>query len=282
MASKRKHTQSVMTSGQNNRDAHMDEAFFTAEKTVPLVQGFLTLFCTVLNITIDEYQVICPCAGTGRLTKGFIDARLFDRNEAPGITVREYMDLTVKDIGDQKALVFENPPFGQHNAVPFFNKMASFPQVEYMALIFPDKYRNHHEHPHDHRVVMNEYFHCVEYRHLPKGSFDDASGKTVVINTSFQLWKRKIIKREQLLWNGPVFWVETGLDPNKKRSKKNRRRGIVTISKTKHTSFRIQIPTGHTKTDLMMCLKKCRQEYPHYTGLTFHVGNLKNTIVNSL
>ena len=120
-----------------------DEAFYTKPSAVSIVRAYFTKWMADKGLCRDRWTFVGPTAGDGALTRGFIDdALLFDRVPRPKFNVRkcEYDQLDIGSLGDN-VIILENPPFGQHNAVKFFNYMTGFSQVKYMAKIFPDRYR---------------------------------------------------------------------------------------------------------------------------------------------
>ncbi|MEL0212207.1 MAG: hypothetical protein VW891_16780, partial [Novosphingobium sp.] len=92
---------------------------------------------------MNDYTLVCPCAGQGVLSRGFAPkALLFDKHPKPeyGVKQSDYMNLNVGALGD-KIMILENPPFDKDHAVKFFNRMASFRQVGYIFVICPDRFR---------------------------------------------------------------------------------------------------------------------------------------------
>lgn len=271
------------------RDPHKDEAFHTSSNTVQFVRSFLLTWMGDRKIRKDDWTFVSPTAGKGALTRGFLDkALLFDRHPCAemGIEQKEYEELKVGELGDN-IIVFENPPFGQHNAVKFFNCMANYQQVKYMTLIFPDRYRGDQTSANG-KSVLNEYFHCTSYLPLPFGSFDDASGSSVQIQCSFQIWERKEYKRIHIetgfkvgkyhVTTGNIFWVKR-FNPNTYTKK----RKCVTPSKPTGI-FKNAIPvqvcriTRSSEKKILEVVKKTWEEYPDHSVLSFHAGNIKNII----
>lgn len=271
-----------------NTRSRKDDAFYTSQKAVSSIRGFLSK-----SVRIKDFQVVCPTAGTGRLTKGFIkNALMYDRHPAPGVIQMEYQNLDVGSLGS-RVLIFENPPFSQHDAVTFFNTMAAWDNVKYIAIVFPDRFRSDQISSNG-KEVMHENFHCISHMPIPYGSFDDAGSSKVYIQSSFQIWKRMSKKRTKLDIGvdvgkfhispniGTKFWVKIGLDPNVKRSKKTRHRRIVTRTKPdKKYGKSIPICSRRGNIDenfLKEVLRHCYTSYKHHTPNTFHAGNFANAL----
>ena len=269
------------------RDPHTDEAYYTKSSTVSLVQNCLNQWMQDNDILRDSWIFVGPTAGEGVLTRGFIeDALLFDRNPCPqfGVKKSEYDQLDVGSLGEN-IIILENPPFGQHHAVKFFNYMTGFSQVKYMALIFPDRYRGDQTSANG-MSVLNEYFHCVAYTPIPFGSFEEAGGSKVQIQCSFQIWKRMSTKRMkhdvgvdvgQYQVNGEnIYWVKR-FNPNKYHGKCK----CVTRSKPRGR-FKNSIPVRirkrvYSPEDLILdVVKKIWDEYPQHSRQSLHAGNIKN------
>ena len=109
------------------RDPHKDEAFYTKPSTVSIVQAYFDNWMTDKGLCRDRWAFVGPTAGDGALTRGFIDdALLFDRVPNSKFNVRkcEYDQLDIGSLGDN-VIILENPPFGQHHAVKFFNYISS-------------------------------------------------------------------------------------------------------------------------------------------------------------
>ena len=264
----------------------MDEAFHTSAQVVPTIRSFLTRWMRRAKIRQNDWTFVGPTAGRGVLTRCYLDgALLFDRHACVqcGVRQSEYEELDVGSLGDN-IIVFENPPFGQHSAVKFFNCMARFPQVKYMALVFPDRFRGDQTSANG-KSALDEYFHCTSHLPLPFGSFEDAGGVTVQIQCSFQIWERSDKKRfhpdvgfdvgGRDCTGNNVYWVKR-FNPNKYKGRAH----CVTTSKphARHLPIPIRVRrrVRHPKDVILRVLQNIWKDYPHHSRLSFHAGNLQN------
>jgi hypothetical protein len=278
-----------------DRDSRTRDAFYIKQDVAMMqIQPQMAQWMTDKKISRDVYTFIGPAAGVGALTRGFKNANvlLFDlvASHKHGVKYANYKQLDVGVYGDD-VCIFENPPFGQHHAVKFFNTFAKQPQVKYMALVFPDRY------PYDQRearpggVVLNENFHCVGTKLLAFGSFEKAGGSSAQIQCSFQLWERRASKRgpsehtrnfdvgpHVLSENrGNLFYLK-GFDPNRYTKGEH----LVTTCKAKsaYRQFPIRLYTPDSvsmtnqKRFITRAIKTMWRDYPHHARPSLHSGNI--------
>lgn len=185
------------TPGSNpDRDSKKD-AYYTSPQLVKMVQEFFKDFLFAQGV---KYTIVCPTAGDGRLTleNEFLpEAHLSDLDpKHPSIKQQDFNSLDVNALG-HNIIVFENPPFSQHYAVKFFNAMAHYSNVKYIAIIFPDRFRGDQTSS-DGKSILDRHFHLVDHMPIKEGLFEEAGGRGVQIPASFQIWKRRETPRKDL------------------------------------------------------------------------------------
>jgi hypothetical protein len=242
-----------------------------------------------IGLKIGDHKVVCPCAGEGVLTRGFIpNALLFDKHPKPELGVKQscYLRLDLGALGDP-ILIIENPPFGRQHVVRFFNRMASFRQVKIMAIIMPDRFRA------DQldwlgRDELDPRFHCIDHLPLPYGSFEDAGGSIAQIQTSFQIWVRKAAPRaayegvrvgeHNIPPAGGVDWWVKKFNPRTYTKSSD----VITKNRPKpdkYNAMPVQFPPGIAGAEgeqiLRAAIDKMWAEYPEHPKPSLHPGNLK-------
>lgn len=271
----------------NERDPK-DDAFYTTSAACATFQAFVAAsryFCSSL-VADGTHTVVCPTAGFGALTRGFVDnALLFDMHPQPkcGVAGCKYMELDIEAYG-KFVIIMENPPFSQYDAVPFFIRMAIFAATRVMFLIFPDRFRGD---PLNSKGTqeLDENFHCVDHKLLPYNSFEKASGSAARILTSIQVWVRKPYKRaayagipvgnHRVAGADATHWV-------KRRNPLLTKLEVVTATKPypdTYKSFPVKFPDSVSYEDgkaiLAEAVKSMWEEYPHHSMISLHAGNLK-------
>jgi hypothetical protein len=263
-----------------------DCAWYTSDIGVNVARDFFSKHFRIVNKHVVGFKVVCPAAGTGRLTRGFIQAALFDCKPSPrhGVAKADYTSLDLSGLGN--TIVFENPPFGQHHAVRVFNCMAQYDNVKHIVFLFPDRFRAD-QLSSDGRTHLHPQFECVDYAPLPVGSFESCDGINPFIKCSVQLWSRQTkVRGHSLVRCGSLhvlrtdrpLWVSTNLDPNIQRNKSTRRRCCITSTK-RPKSFPVAFQ-GMNKDLLLRALIHCRSEYD-YSKTRLHPGNLAATFLDN-
>ena len=147
------------------------------------------------GISFDDYDIVLePSAGSG----SFLN--LLPKDKRQGLDLEPAHDEVIKqDFFDfvpdssKKYYVVGNPPFGKNSslAVKFFNKSAIF--ADKIAFIIPRTFRKP-------SLInrLDENFHLIRQEILPLNSFHTPSGVEYGVPTVFQVWSRKLFKREKL------------------------------------------------------------------------------------
>lgn len=235
----------------------------------------------------DRFAVVCPTAGDNRLAEHLINVHAYDINpKHPSVVQRNYEDLDLYKIA-MEVIVFENPPFSSRNAVRFFNRMASFSNVNVIAVQFPTKYLGY---PYDVHTgkVMNRYFHCVYSTRMPSEQYEKHKGKGVAMECSFQIWVRRDTVRDDSCGRFVAvkndkhadYWVEVR-NPLSVRNKKTQTRKFIAIKKpAKGKYFPIKV-VGSKKVDDVSIIKEAvtmmYNEHSH-TEQGANIGNLINAL----
>jgi hypothetical protein len=251
---------------------------------------------SIVGFRMEKHAFVCPTAGDGALSRGFLDqALLFDKNPVPnaGVMKSDYRTLDVASLGE-RVVVFENPPFDQHNAVLFFNTMVAFENVEILAIVFPDRFRSDQV-SWNGKSILNPFFHCVDHMPLPFGSFEIAGSFSAKIQCSFQIWERRASRREPVdigidvgkfhnfaCNGGDVFWVKrlnplthTGSCPMVTKAKPRSNNLLHRTAIPVRIRRFVPSPLEFVEDAYNMMW----QEYPHHSLLSLHPGNLRNIFI---
>lgn len=279
----------MAASRHDTRNARLDNAFYTSLPVVEAIHKFLYKWMeNTPTFVRSDWTFVCPTAGDGRLAKGFTKAHMFDIHPDAKKKVKEcsYETLDIAAIA-RKVVILENPPFSQGHVVKFFNTMAAWPQVGYMALVLPDRFRFDQL---DSRGVTfaNSFFHCVAHMPLDYGSFERASGVVAQIQCSFQIWERRPSERVAVdigvdvgrayiedLCGDNVYWV-------KRRNPATTRGRTRVVTRTR--------PAPSALRPIPVCIRRYHHDplgwltevvtavwakYPYHAEPSFHAGCIK-------
>lgn len=166
-----------------------EEAFFThpeyASKCLELLRK---------HVNINEFDaVVEPSAGTGVFVELIEHDSIHAIDTMPRSPRVERADFFAWNPPDAKRiLTIGNPPFGQRAAlaIRFLNRSAEFSEV--VAFILP---RSFNKYTFQMRVHPN--FHLLDS--LEGDSFIGVDGEDLKVKTVFQIWERRVEKREDLL-----------------------------------------------------------------------------------
>ena len=154
------------------------------------------------NIDQDKYEkIIEPSVGDGSFYN------LLDKDKALGIDIEpcnvslenkniqkaDYLTYDIESYKTRRTLVIGNPPFGKSSslAVKFFNKSSEF--ADTIAFIVPRTFRKR-------SIInrLNEHYHLRSETILPPNSFHFPDGTIKNVNTVWQIWDKKRIKRKKI------------------------------------------------------------------------------------
>ncbi len=153
------------------------------------------------KVNLSNYTFIEPSAGLGAFYN------LLPKNRRIGIDVvkenseyiqHDFLSWTPKD-KDKKYITVGNPPFGYRGwlALAFLNHAGLF--SDYIAFIVPMAFQSNGKSNVKDRV---KNFHLVHQSNLPADIFVDVEGRTVKVNSLFQIWKKgKVSKKKEKTCN---------------------------------------------------------------------------------
>ena len=266
------------------------DAYYTREKTAKASQICLMQY---FGNRLKDFTIVGPTAGKGAMTNGMdrnvFDIHLFDLHPHEYVKQCSYLDLEVNALGE-RIIIFENPPFGQFHAVRFFNTMAEFAHVEYIAIVFPYRFVGDQKSS-DGKMCLDENFHLVSNVLLARDSFKSELtwGSQATIQCSFQIWKRMSTKRilpqvivrvgkHNIRRNHRMWYLKYTLNPHRRRTKKNRRKNILTRSRP-NSGARMPIgidPSKDTPAIRAVILAAFSNSYLYsHTTYNYHPGILQ-------
>ena len=113
-----------------------------------------------------------------------------------GMTQADFLKTDITDAlaGYKNVVCIGNPPFGRQAslAVKFFNKCASYPQIQSICMIFPKSFKKVSV-----QNRLNLSFHLVSQQGMGDTAFL-YEGKPYDVPTVFQVWERRSKKREKI------------------------------------------------------------------------------------
>lgn len=154
--------------------------------------------------------VLEPSAGSGNFSKQIsnylmlADMRVLAYDIEPGddcITKLDFLETDISADINASTIVIGNPPFGKQcsGAINFFNKCASYPNVQYIAFILPPTFRKSSIQD---RLDLD--FSLQQDITLNKDAFMLVEGtkiKDYDVPSIFQVWKRERTKRSKSIKN---------------------------------------------------------------------------------
>jgi len=172
------------------------EQYYTSPKAVELC-----LQEVQKHIDLTDRFILEPAGGTGEFIKGFQKIGISDEKiisydiEPKHDLVKEQDFLKVNDFPSDKMVSITNPPFGRMStlAVEFFNHSAK--NCEYLCYLIPKSWRKW--------TTINRLdnnFHLLADIEMPQDCFylDGGESKKGVLNTVFQIWKKKDFPRPKI------------------------------------------------------------------------------------
>ncbi len=153
------------------------------------------------HINLKDRIILEPCGGTGEFIEGFRrigikDDRIVSYDiepKHPKIIEGDYLDTK---IGFEKCVSISNPPFGRMStlAKKFFNHAAN--HSDYICYLIPKSWRKWTM-----QNSLDDRFHLIADIEMPKNCFYLPDGETTkkdVLNTVFQIWEKRDVKREKI------------------------------------------------------------------------------------
>ena len=174
----------------NPENVGLDQ-FFTCPETAKKCYASLCHWMKQDGACVENYKFIEPSAGTG----AFYDLLPYDRRAGLDIAPfraeyiqADFLSWTPPKNGRRIAIV-GNPPFGYRAwlALAFINHAATF--ADYVGMILPMAFQSDGKGSPKFRV---EGLRLVHSTHLPNDVFVDAGGRSVKINSLWQVWQRGV------------------------------------------------------------------------------------------
>ncbi|WP_312228980.1 hypothetical protein [Pseudescherichia sp.] len=148
------------------------------------------------KIDTNNLHYFEPCVGTGAFYNLMPEERRsgYDIHpRVPGVLARNFLIQRTLNNDGLSVVVVSNPPFGRLSsmAVRFFNKCASFSDVQYICFIVPLTFRKAAT-----QNKLNEYFHLIHDEDAPHKCFI-LDGNEHHVPCCFQIWEYRDDEREQ-------------------------------------------------------------------------------------
>jgi hypothetical protein len=172
------------------------EQYYTNSNVVDLCMEEVTR-----HIDLSDRFILEPCGGTGEFIDGFRrigirDDRIISYDiepKHPKVILGDYLKT---EIGYKKYISITNPPFGRMStlAKQFFNHAAN--HSDYICYLIPKSWRKWST-----QNSLDKRFHLISDTELPKNCFylpDGEETKKDVLNTVFQIWEKRHLKREKI------------------------------------------------------------------------------------
>jgi len=153
------------------------------------------------HVDLSDKTLIEPAGGTGEFIEGFMRSgiaadRIISYDIEPKhsmVTLGNFLEINIEDTG---LVCITNPPFGRCNSLSkkFFKKATE--SCDYICFLVPKSWEKW--------TVINsldDNYHLLESVDLPRDCFYLPEGKKTkkgVLNTVFQVWERRIEKREKI------------------------------------------------------------------------------------
>jgi predicted RNA methylase len=154
------------------------------------------------HIDLTDRFILEPCGGTGEFIEGLQRAGITNDRivsydiepRHPKVIQGDYLNTK---IGYKKYISITNPPFGRMStlAKKFFNHAAD--HSDYICYLIPKSWRKWST-----QNSLDKRFHLISDTELPKNCFylpDGEETKKDVLNTVFQIWEKRHLKREKIV-----------------------------------------------------------------------------------
>jgi predicted RNA methylase len=155
------------------------------------------------HIDLEDKFILEPCGGTGEFIEGFrrigiTDDRIISYDiepKHPKVILGNYLET---EFGHKKYVSITNPPFGRMStlAKKFFNHAAN--HSDYICYLIPKSWRKWSS-----QNSLDKRFHLIADIEMPMNCFYLSEGeeekKKNVLNTIFQIWEKRHLKREKIV-----------------------------------------------------------------------------------
>ena len=221
------------------------DQFYTKPK---IARYCLASFITILknkNVKLDEYTFIEPSAGNGSFFKILPKKKIgLDIDpKAKGIIKQDFLSWQPQG---EKYICIGNPPFGYRAwlAIKFLNHCAIF--SDYVGFILPMSFQSEVRGSPKLRIKEMQLIHSEK---LPMGSFANAQGQTMKMNTLWQIWKKgenQKVKLKDLSTFVDIFTVD------------NRKERLCGQTKMKKADFFLQRTFYDVPPSIVHCFSKVK------------------------
>jgi hypothetical protein len=199
------------------------DQFYTPIETASHCFEIFKQTIDALGESVDDYHFIEPSAGDG----SFLNVLPVDKTTAMDVepkndTIMRHNYLTWKPEtnGNQKFVVFGNPPFGLrgHLALKFINHSYEF--ADYVCFILPQLFES------DGKGVPRKRVkgYNLIYSEKIDSAFYEPDNKIVNVNTIFQIWSKNHVNDEYVIHsqeqkNVKIYSLSDGGSPSTTRNK---------------------------------------------------------------
>ena len=171
------------------------DQFYTKPETAKYCFNSMMGFLKKRKVKLDNYIFLEPSAGRGDFLTLFPKQKLgMDVDpKGKGIIQRDF--LTWRHSKKKKYICLGNPPFGYRGwlAIKFLNHSAVF--ADYAGFILPMSFQSEVKGSPKLRIRGMKLAYSEK---LPGGIFENALGKTMKLNTLWQIWEKGEFKKEKL------------------------------------------------------------------------------------
>jgi len=259
------------TMSNNVKGGHQNKQSYANTRTTGKEQYYTN--SDVVDICLKEVQkhinltgktILEPCGGTGEFIKGFQRIGIPSSNiisydiepKHPMVKLGNYLE---EDFTGRKELIsITNPPFGRTStlAKEFFAHATK--HCEYICYLVPKSWRKWTIHN-----SLDKNFHLISDIEMPKNCFylpDGTSKEKDVLNTVFQIWRRKDKKRTRI--KIPDHKLVKKIIPKSK---------LVTSHKEIKTKL-FELVNGQHQVVTKKCYEKVKVRRPDYVeGANFEI-----------
>jgi len=242
------------------KDGHKNKQSYANKRTTGKEQYYTNP--DVVDLCLEEVSnhvelrdrfILEPAGGTGEFIKGFqrlgiSNDKIISFDIEPKHDLVKQADYLTVDMRSYKDLIaITNPPFGRASSLAkkFFNHCAE--HSEYICFLVPKSWRKWTTHN-----SLNKNFHLISDMEMPKNCFylpDNKRKKKDVLNTVFQIWQRRDVKRNKI--KVPDHGLIRKILPDKQKKVTGANFSIVVFGHSCGRCENIDVPVVDYKTTTM-------------------------------
>jgi predicted RNA methylase len=242
------------------KDGHKNKQSYANKRTTGKEQYYTNP--DVVDLCLEEVSnhvelrdrfILEPAGGTGEFIKGFqrlgiSNDKIISFDIEPKHDLVKQADYLTVDMRSYKDLIaITNPPFGRASSLAkkFFNHCAE--HSEYICFLVPKSWRKWTTHN-----SLNKNFHLISDIEMPKNCFylpDNKRKKKDVLNTVFQIWQRRDVKRNKI--KVPDHGLIRKILPDKQKKVTGANFSIVVFGHSCGRCENIDVPVVDYKTTTM-------------------------------